>query len=394
MTIRRDTSDFFSSPQGAAILKHQLLKTYLGAFTGKLGLTSGGHVHLIDGYAGPGRYHDGSPGSPALALETARLLQRSRTIHGAFIESDPDHYRRLLELLEAEELADGWMVKNGLAEDLLPDLVAGCGDGPLLVFLDPYGLTVPFGTLVEIVLNRPRRVLNAPVGTTRLTTEVIMNFSVSAVRRMAGWATKPDLENDQQQKTARTFGARLDDFLGGDWWRDIYERHGGDPDWVPHAFREYCKRLRDASTRKGWHSFPIEVSDTYRGGIAYYLVLFTMSPHGTWSFNDAASLGTEALRRWTDDRSGEMRMESIDDDYLVATIADNIEAALDEIGPFELGMKIGKVYGETLGEAREKHVRKAVKQLHKQGRLRRDPTGMKTLIDYLAMRPAAPADTP
>lgn len=390
MTTRRDNSDFFQSPQGAAVLKHQLLKSYLGAFTGKLGSTSGGHVHLIDGYAGPGRYDDGTPGSPALAVETARLLQNTRQLHGAFIESDPSHHAALTKMLSEEDLAGEWIVKHGLAEEHLPDLVRDCGEGPLLAFLDPYGLTVPFDMLVSHVLDRPQAVAG-PVGTTLRTTEVIMNFSVSAVRRSAGWATKEDPADSSQASTISTMSDGLNRFLGGDWWEEIWLSERADR--MERILHAYCRKLQEAS-KNSWSWFTIDVSDRYQGAVEYYLVQFTKSPHGVWSFNDAASLGTQALREWTDQQTGALRMDAVGEAFLVDTIADNIDGLLEEDAtPFKLGMKVDQVYGETLGEARNMHVRKAIKKLRKAGKLDVDPTGMNSLIDYVARRPAA-ADTP
>lgn len=64
---------FFNEPQGAAILKHGILKRYLPLYATKVGSVAGEVVYL-DCYAGPGLYGDGSDGSPALALATADAL--------------------------------------------------------------------------------------------------------------------------------------------------------------------------------------------------------------------------------------------------------------------------------------------------------------------------------
>ena len=59
-------------------------------------------VVLLDGYAGPGRYNDGSLGSPQLMVETARKLQE-RHVHCIFVEENPRHYQRLRGLLDELE---------------------------------------------------------------------------------------------------------------------------------------------------------------------------------------------------------------------------------------------------------------------------------------------------
>lgn len=65
-------SPFFVSKKAAAVLKHALLDKYVVPFASKTGKHApDGRVVYLDGYAGPGRYDDGTPGSPALILESA-----------------------------------------------------------------------------------------------------------------------------------------------------------------------------------------------------------------------------------------------------------------------------------------------------------------------------------
>ena len=57
--------NFWDHPQGAAVFKHAVLRAYAPTFASKTGHFYGeGHVGIVDGYAGPGAYDDGSPGSP------------------------------------------------------------------------------------------------------------------------------------------------------------------------------------------------------------------------------------------------------------------------------------------------------------------------------------------
>jgi hypothetical protein len=90
---RASLSDFFDEPQGAAVLKHEVLRQYLRIYGGKTGSRTG--VVLVDGYAGPGRYADESPGSPELMVNTARAL-RTENVHCVFVERE----RRLREQLK------------------------------------------------------------------------------------------------------------------------------------------------------------------------------------------------------------------------------------------------------------------------------------------------------
>lgn len=51
-----DNSDFFQAIQGAAVVKHKLLGTYVSGFIGKTSSISRGRVAYLDGSAGPGVY--------------------------------------------------------------------------------------------------------------------------------------------------------------------------------------------------------------------------------------------------------------------------------------------------------------------------------------------------
>jgi three-Cys-motif partner protein len=101
-------SDFFDTRQAAAVLKHGVLQRYLPVFIGKTGSRSlGKRVVYIDGYAGPGMYQDGTPGSPELALQTAIKLAGMREVDCFFVERDRSSYETLRAHLEEPAMAGG-----------------------------------------------------------------------------------------------------------------------------------------------------------------------------------------------------------------------------------------------------------------------------------------------
>src|SRR6266508_3728294 len=74
---RKDTLWPITRPTQA---KHMILRTYLDAWLPILGAGRHAHEHvvLIDGFAGPGRYSGGEPGSPLIMLEA--YLDHSATL--------------------------------------------------------------------------------------------------------------------------------------------------------------------------------------------------------------------------------------------------------------------------------------------------------------------------
>ena len=71
-----DTQEFFDERQGAAVIKHGILRRYLPVFAAKTGSTSaGGRVVYLDGYAGAG----GSTPSPSRRTSTRRMISAARS---------------------------------------------------------------------------------------------------------------------------------------------------------------------------------------------------------------------------------------------------------------------------------------------------------------------------
>ena len=75
-------------------VKHLLLKRYLDRWFPILGKYHR-RINYIDGFAGPGKYDGGEPGSPLLAIDAAKYhvehgnLAPDVDISFVFVESDP-----------------------------------------------------------------------------------------------------------------------------------------------------------------------------------------------------------------------------------------------------------------------------------------------------------------
>src|SRR5687767_15938820 len=94
------SSDFFGQRNAQAVLKHGVLARYAYYFAGRAGSASQGRVAFIDGYAGEGRYQDGSPGSPLLlASQATRAQMFGREVKLAFVEQDDVRREQLRQSL-------------------------------------------------------------------------------------------------------------------------------------------------------------------------------------------------------------------------------------------------------------------------------------------------------
>lgn len=340
------TENFFETPQGAAIMKHTVLKSYIRLFVNKLGSTHS-TVHYLDGYAGPGVYGDGSHGSPKLAVDVAALVEEIRDLRCTFVEKDPHHAQALKQLL-ATELPQATVIEGDL-RDHVADIAEECDKSPLLAFIDPFGLGLTY-TQLEQLANR-----------TNTKTDIIMNVSVSAIRRVGGHLFGTG-EDPTYRKARETMLGRFDDTMGGDWWREVLTecRRTGDDKAAHQIAHEYAKRCR--GIRGGYFMAPVK--DRWDGPVAYYLLLLAGHRDAFWNFNEFMSMGHEALR--SAQAMGQGHLLSDQDTYAPILEA-NIRGLLAQQQSAVLEGEMSGMYGSLLGIARGTHLRPVIKTLVKDG---------------------------
>jgi hypothetical protein len=135
----QSSNPFFVSKKAAAVLKHALLEQYLVPFAAKVGsFARNKRVVYIDGYAGPGRYADGTMGSPALVLEQAKTLASFRTLECLFVERRRTDFARLQALIqEAQAAGISCDAYRGKVINHLDTLLQRAGEAPLFAFPGP-----------------------------------------------------------------------------------------------------------------------------------------------------------------------------------------------------------------------------------------------------------------
>lgn len=146
--------------------KHALLKGYLDAWFPALGSWQG-RVIFFDGFAGPGVYADGEPGSPAIAI-TALLDHHHFKNMGStefvffFNEQESKRHTELERVVsELQAARTPWpsnvkvQVSNDGFQSLARSILDGLGPGklaPTFTFLDPFGYKdVPLTLVSEFV---------------------------------------------------------------------------------------------------------------------------------------------------------------------------------------------------------------------------------------------------
>lgn len=364
-------SPFFVSKKAAAVLKHALLDKYVVPFASKTGKHApDGRVVYLDGYAGPGRYDDGTPGSPALILESAAAIAAFRKLDCYFIEKNRKNYQSLSSLVtEAREQGLAAHALQGRAERHLDHVLEAAQGAPLFAFLDPFGLGITFDALTRRIFGS-RRAGGMP-------TEVLLNFNANAVRRIGGLlASKKDTPGKPATLKA------LDDACGGNWWQQEFLDSDSNPEAVDRITRGFARRVGQAV---GAGAYTVEVRNRANHQVAYNLLLFTRHRDGLWLFGEAASRAQVEWRRACLPPDNPDMLFSPADNFdeeeearrlrWIKTIRANLEDLLHKRGSFVVGDCQGEVMAGVLGEARGMHVRTAIKELYKEGKTRCNGVG-------------------
>lgn len=352
------------------VLKLNLLRRYLPVFLIRTGSASK-HVAYVDGFAGKGKYGDGSLGSPGIMMEFAagQKFNRDNNVDLHLCEKDAESFADLSELATRYQ-------KKGLAIDATRGEAAShlcktlprIASLPTFIFEDPTGLGIPYDDLIA-AMNRNQSAPWPP-------TEMMFNLSLEAIRRIGGHLTSAT-------PNERTM-ARLDEALGGPWWRKILAE-GVSPNAVQAVVSQFATQL-GSDTRSDVVVVPVLRAPGHQP--VYYLVFCTRHTRGVWNFGHCAAQATEEWWKAADeivvqreearvgDQLGLLPTETI----LTRPTLDQIEVEAlpyiaDQINnllismrkPVTLGNHSREVFGDYYGQVREKVVRSAVKQLHSQG---------------------------
>jgi three-Cys-motif partner protein len=358
---------FFEEQQAAAVLKHGILRRYLHVFASKTGSASPeNRVYYLDGYAGAGSYDDGTPGSPALAAQTATAISSFRNLHCIYVERDRKNFDRLVMTLDGVE--HDWEALLGSVEYHLDGVLAKTAGCPLFAFLDPFGLGIPMDQLTGKVLARG--------GPFAPPTEVLLNFSMPGLYRTAGHLT-----SEKDYAARPSFVAKLDAYLGGDWWHSIWISQAEDRH--EQIVRGYVDRLKERGGG-GWGWWIVPVSNRWDGPTIYCLIFMSHHPDGIWEFNQNLSLASEEYYAWC--HRGQLELETPQQRWArwSEEIKGNLELLLPE-APFRVQARMKEIYGAVVGVARDRHIRAALKALHAEGKTA--TTGVGAIQDMLVLPP-------
>lgn len=264
--------------------KHDILSRYLGAWFGIFGRSPyHDRVNVLDGFAGPGRYENGDPGSPVLTLTTLLDHQSfaqfgDTTFNFVFNEWDSQRYASLESVLDGLiNTRAPWPksvnvhVRNQnfqeLARELLDAIPHGKQLAPTFAFIDPFGYRdVPMSLIRDLVSHQ--------------SCELFIYFDFNSVNRFATAGVVDQhftaLFGSDDYRNAPAAGPARGQFL-----HDLYERR----------LREECNfahvcsfKMVNESGRTGSYLFFCTRNDQAYDKMKQ--AMWALAPGGGYEFDD------------------------------------------------------------------------------------------------------------
>jgi len=228
-----------------------VLRNYLNAWLPILGMTHD-RIVFIDGFAGPGEYAGGEPGSPIIALralkEHVAKARFSAEVKFVFVELEPDRAQHLTRLVEAEKKdlpgnCDALVVQgrfDATITTLLDDLESKMKTlAPSFLMVDPFGVSDTPMSIIQRVLRH-------------LKSEVYISFMYEAINRF---------------KNTPEFAPHLDALFGCPDWRQGMDI--ADPERKKDFYYSlYRNQLKQAGANQVLHF------ELYQGGRLVYAIFF------------------------------------------------------------------------------------------------------------------------
>jgi three-Cys-motif partner protein len=363
------SSGLLDEQHAQSIFKHKILGTYVMPFAEMTGSkASGRRVVILDGFAGRGRYPDGSPASAELILKTSANAAQA-VIESVLVEKKPSDFK-LLAAVVAEYRSRGVQSQALPGEVLvhLPAVLQQAEGVPLFLFLDPCGANLPFAELATILGGTRRAVWPS--------TEVLLNFSADLTRRAAGALKAGLLDHDALPVMDRT--------CGGTWWRQCaLDAHTGSAardfeSATVAVAEEYARRLAAVG---GMQAVTVPVRRRAHHQPIYHLIFLSRRAHGIWVFADAVARARHewmrALGPAEDDEDdalfsfGDTVDQQIEAEQRAAqdVVIRNLQALIAGHRQAQLVDHVWAVFGDRYGVATESTVRKAVRALQGSGQL-------------------------
>lgn len=264
---------FFKGKRPWSKIKDQILGQYMPSYLAKVAKL-GKPIILIDAFAGPGKFKDGSAGSPLIICQAAEKRVRDN-YQAIFVNREKGYHNQLSHSLSSFIDQRKVIPIHGTADELLAQIRRILGDHTVFLYLDPFGLKGCEFSVIEPFLRRDRA----------YSTEIVVNLSIPTMHRLA--ARKAVAAGRTDEPRIRAFHERLSKVLGGDYWKDILwddtMEPGARAEKVMAVYRDKILGFDEPRAFSG--SCPVRERDG--SGIKYYVTFYSRHQDAMLLMNDA-----------------------------------------------------------------------------------------------------------
>ncbi len=279
MSHRQDAS-FFDEKRAWSARKDRILGSYLTAYLPKIA-SQNKPILLVDGFAGAGRFEDGTLGSPLIIADAMAKASVAVPVSLLAIEPDPTLFARLTTAIGSRA---GVELQNRQFLDVLPDIEQKAKHASVFMFVDPFAVR-------GLDLGKMERVFaNLKLGQS---VELLLNFNAPVFVRWALASMKRELPTDEAG-----FGSMLPEtgelnaIVGGDWWRDAIAEAQSFDQQLQVIVHGYCKRLSRMFRYVCYHAI---MERSVHSTPKYVLVFASRHPDALELMNDEVVKSDQAL---------------------------------------------------------------------------------------------------
>lgn len=265
--------DFFSRKRPWSRIKDQILGQYMRPYLSKVS-TLGKRIILIDAFAGPGRFEDGSAGSPLIMCQAAEKCVPSGYL-AIFVNSEKKHHDQLSKVLSRFIEQKKVLAIHGTAEQLLDSVRCVITDDTVFLYLDPFALTGCEFSIYEPFIRRDQA----------YSTEIVVTLSIPTMHRLAARIAVAAGKADDP--LIRSFHGRLTKVLGGEYWKPVFLDDLRPPEAKAEGIMAmYRQKILDLHQYPGY-SGSCPVREKEGSGIKYYVTFYSRHPDAMLLMNDA-----------------------------------------------------------------------------------------------------------
>ena len=264
--------EFFKGKRPWSKIKDSILKQYMPPYLAKVAKL-GKRIILIDAFAGPGKFDDGSPGSPLIICSAAKKHLQCDYL-AIFVNHNIEHHERLSYILSSFDKSKVLLI-HGSADEFLVEVRNILKDDTVFLYLDQFGLKDCEFSVIEPFLQR----------NSAYSTEIVTNLSIPIVHRLAAHKAVAKKGIDDQQ--IRTFHERLTKTFGGDYWKEILLSNNSksSEEKAEDLMAKYCDKILDLGSSGAFSGY-CPVREREGSVVKYYVTFYSRSEHAMLLMND------------------------------------------------------------------------------------------------------------